>query len=248
MESSWEDPGNGGWEELAPGVVRRRLPGWDATVGAVAGEDALLLVDAGATLGTGARLRQVLHDRFSVPLRHVVLTHPHFDHALGAGALSGAEVCAAVGFSSLLSPAGRRQIVEDAVRHGLARDTAEEAAEALPVPRHEVSGELVIPLGGRRAVLLNAGPAHTAHDLAVLVPGDGAGPDVVFCGDLVEESGEPQAGPDAHRAWWPAALDRLLDFGGPDARYVPGHGAVVDAAFVRTQRDDLARRFRVSPA
>ncbi|SFC00293.1 MBL fold metallo-hydrolase [Streptomyces aidingensis] len=252
MESSWEDPGNGGnggpggWEEPAPGVVRRRLPGWDATVGAVAGDDALLLVDAGATLGTGARLRRELAARFPVPLRHVVLTHPHFDHVLGAGALSGAEVHAAVGFSSLLSPAGRQQIAEDAVRHGLAREAAEQAAEALPVPRHEVSGELVVPLGGgRRAVLLNAGPAHTAHDLAVLVPGDGAGPDVVFCGDLVEESGEPQAGPDAHRAWWPAALDRLLDLGGPDARYVPGHGAVVDAAFVRAQRDALARRFRV---
>jgi len=25
--------------------------------------------------------------------------------------------------------------------------------------------------------------------------------------------------------------------------YVPGHGALVDAAFVRAQRDELARRF-----
>jgi glyoxylase-like metal-dependent hydrolase (beta-lactamase superfamily II) len=68
----------------------------------------------------------------------------------------------------------------------------------------------------------------------------------VFCGDLVEESGEPQAGHDARPAWWPAALDRLLALGGEQARYVPGHGAVVDAAFVRTQRDRLADRFRDS--
>jgi glyoxylase-like metal-dependent hydrolase (beta-lactamase superfamily II) len=92
-------------------------------------------------------------------------------------------------------------------------------------------------------LLANVGPGHTAHDLAVLVPGD---PEVVFCGDLVEESGEPQAGRDAVPSHWPAALDRLLDLGGEDALYVPGHGAVVDAAFVRAQRDALAARFGVS--
>lgn len=87
------------------------------------------------------------------------------------------------------------------------------------------------------------GPGHTPHDLAVLVPGD---PEVVFCGDLVEESGDPQAGPDAVPSRWPAALDRLLSLGGENALYVPGHGAVVDAAFVRAQRDALAARFGVS--
>ncbi|KPC69557.1 hypothetical protein ADL27_54085, partial [Streptomyces sp. NRRL F-6602] len=76
-------------------------------------------------------------------------------------------------------------------------------------------------------LLANLGPGHTAHDLAVLVPGT---PDVVFCGDLVEESGEPQAGPDALPARWPEALDRLLALGGPDAVYVPGHGAVAHSS------------------
>ncbi|NEE31169.1 MBL fold metallo-hydrolase, partial [Streptomyces sp. SID7982] len=42
---------------------------------------------------------------------------------------------------------------------------------------------------------------------------------------------------------WPAALERLLELGGEDALYVPGHGAVVDAAFVRKQRAALAERF-----
>ncbi|MCC3770455.1 MBL fold metallo-hydrolase, partial [Streptomyces sp. UNOC14_S4] len=74
----------------------------------------------------------------------------------------------------------------------------------------------------------------------------GDAPEVVFCGDLVEESGEPQAGPDALPRRWSAALDRLLALGGDDAVYVPGHGAAVDAAFVRRQRDALADRFGVS--
>lgn len=110
----------------------------------------------------------------------------------------------------------------------------------LVTPRHAVSGERALELGGRRVLLAEAGPGHTAHDLALLVTGERA---VVFCGDLVEESGEPQAGSDAVPDRWPAALDRLLELGGEDAVYVPGHGAAVDAAFVRAQRDTLAVRF-----
>lgn len=47
-------------------------------------------------------------------------------------------------------------------------------------------------------------------------------------------------------ARWPEALDRLLALGGEDALYVPGHGAVVDASFVRAQRAVLAARAGVS--
>jgi hypothetical protein len=41
---------------------------------------------------------------------------------------------------------------------------------------------------------------------------------------------------------WPSTLDRLVQLGGEQAVYVPGHGAAVDAAFVRNQRDWLAAR------
>jgi glyoxylase-like metal-dependent hydrolase (beta-lactamase superfamily II) len=150
-----------------------------------------------------------------------------------------------VGVDALLGARHAREALrEDAVRNGLDARAADEAVDSLVPPRHHVCGEWTLDLGGGRQVLLaNVGPGHTAHDLAVLVPGS---PEVVFCGDLVEESGEPQAGPDAVPSHWPAALDRLLDLGGGDALYVPGHGAVVDAAFVRAQRDALAARFGVS--
>ncbi|MGY1451700.1 MBL fold metallo-hydrolase [Streptomyces sp. SS8] len=230
------------WEELSPGVVRRRMPGWDETVGAVAGESGMLVVDTGATLGDGARVRRYLHERFGLPVTHVALTHPHFDHVLGASAFAGVEVYGAVGIEDLLVHS-KDELRQDAVRHGVDPREAAEAVDVLVHPHHRVAGELTVQLGGREALLANVGPAHTAHDLAVVVPGALGGPDVVFCGDLVEESGEPQAGPDSHPVHWPAALDRLLALGGEDARYVPGHGAVVDAAFVRAQRDGLAERF-----
>jgi glyoxylase-like metal-dependent hydrolase (beta-lactamase superfamily II) len=246
------------WEELAPGVVRRRMPGWDETVGAVAGPRGVLVVDTGTTPRDGAEIRRQLRELFGLPVTRVALTHPHFDHVLGTAAFSGAAVYGAVGTAELLSRAGcADELRGDAVRHGLPADAAAEAADVLVAPRHQVSGELTLSLGsGRQVLLANVGPGHTSHDLAVLVPdvrpgapadGTGAGSlggrEVVFCGDLVEESGEPRAGPDSRPAQWPAALDRLLALGGEDAVYVPGHGAVVGAAFIRAQRDQLARRF-----
>jgi glyoxylase-like metal-dependent hydrolase (beta-lactamase superfamily II) len=65
---------------------------------------------------------------------------------------------------------------------------------------------------------------------------------VVFCGDLVEESGDPCADADSDPAAWPATLDRVLAAGGEDAVFVPGHGAVVGADFIRGQRDWLRGR------
>ncbi|MGK5638907.1 MBL fold metallo-hydrolase [Streptomyces sp. URMC 126] len=234
------------WERLAPGVVRRRLPGWDATTGAVAGEAGVLVVDTGATLAEGAEIEREVRELFGLPVTHIALTHGHFDHVFGTAAFAGAAVYGPAGLAEELA-SGAGELREDAVRYGMDARDAAEAAARLVAPVHGVADGLDLALGGGRQVRLVAlGAAHSRYDLAVLVPGDGGAPDVVFCGDLVEESGEPQAGPDATPAAWPAALDRLLALGGPDAVYVPGHGAAVDARFVREQRNALARRFGVS--
>ncbi|MER7914711.1 MULTISPECIES: MBL fold metallo-hydrolase [unclassified Streptomyces] len=240
MTVTWEEHG---WERLAAGVGRCRLPGWDCTAGLVLGAGTALMVDAGSSLAEGARLRSSAEALAGGRVTHLALTHVHFDHVFGAPAFAGAAVYAAVGADGVIRR-GRDELRQDAVHHGLPAAEAEQAAPALVPPRQLVSGERTLDLGGgRQALLANVGPGHTAHDLVVMVAGD---PEVVFCGDLVEESGEPQAGPDAVPSRWPDALDRLLALGGEDALYVPGHGAVVDAAFVRRQRDALARRFGVN--
>ncbi|QHA04575.1 MBL fold metallo-hydrolase [Streptomyces broussonetiae] len=240
MTLTWEELG---WERLAAGIGRCRLPGWDCTVGLVLGEDTALMVDAGSSLAEGARLRAQAQELAGGRVTHLALTHPHFDHVFGTPAFAGVQVYAAVGVDAVFAHE-REELRLDAIRNGLPAAEADEAADALVPPGHQVSGEWTLDLDdGRQALLANVGPGHTANDLAVLIPGER---EVVFCGDLVEESGEPQAGPDAVPSRWPDALDRLLSLGGEDALYVPGHGAVVNAAFVRRQRDALAARFGVS--
>ncbi|MFE6846263.1 MBL fold metallo-hydrolase [Streptomyces sp. NPDC057686] len=239
MDVHWEEAG---WERLTGRTGRRRLPVWDCTVGLVVGDESVLLIDPGSCVREGTQLRAEAERLTGRRVTHIAFTHGHFDHVLGAAAFAGAEVYGAVGLDAELS-AGREELRDDAVRQGLAEAEAAEAADLMVVPKHSVSGEWTLELGGVQVLLANVGPGHTRYDLAVFVPGER---ETVFCGDLVEESGEPQAGSDAVPAQWPAALDRLLSLGGEDALYVPGHGAVVDAGFVRAQRATLAARFGVS--
>ncbi|WP_069465649.1 MBL fold metallo-hydrolase [Actinacidiphila rubida] len=244
-QNAAEQPGGGNsaWEQLAPGVARRRLPFLDVTIGLVVGAEAVMLVDTGSSLREGEELRGQVEALTGRAVTHVVLTHGHFDHVLGTAEFPEAEV---YGEQSLAGYLRREQLrmPVTAAEYGADPMETAEAVRALVPPDRPVSGELALDLGERPVHLVHLGPGHTGHDLVVHVPGaTGSDPAVVFCGDLVEESGEPQAGGDAVTARWAETLDALLALGGETARYVPGHGAVVDARFVRAQRDALAERF-----
>jgi glyoxylase-like metal-dependent hydrolase (beta-lactamase superfamily II) len=219
------------------------MPHLDVTIGLVVGSEGVLLVDTASTRAEGEELREQVEALTGRTVTHIALTHGHFDHVFGTAAFPGAEVYGERALDGYLRRE-REELLEAAVRHGTDRAQAEQAARELVLPTARVTGEAEIDLGERRVRLVHPGTGHTGHDLVVVVPGTTASdPTVVFCGDLVEESGEPQAGDDAEPAHWPQTLDALLALGGETGRYVPGHGSVVDARFLRAQRDALAERF-----
>lgn len=220
------------WERLGDGVFRCRLPYLDVTVGVVRGATGTLLVDTGTTLTEARAVDRDVRDLTSTPVSHIVLTHNHFDHILGSSAFAGAEIyCASAVAATMADATG--WLRADALRHGADEAEVGRAIAALRVPEHRITGAAV-DLGDRTVSVSHPGAGHTRHDLIVVVPaGDRS---VVFCGDLVEESGDPVIGADSDTAAWPGTLDGVLAAGGPGAVFVPGHGAVVDAAFVRRQQ------------
>lgn len=240
-EAPTHSPRNYAWEPLADGVWRCRLPFLDVTVGLVAGSDAVLLIDCGTTLLEAEAIgADVLAISGEAP-DHLVLTHHHFDHVLGGGAFPGARIHAAAPVAAALTT-GLEGLRRHALRYGASAEDVD-AAIAAARPPDDVVTHTTIELGGLRVAVEHPGRGHTDHDLVVVVPACGPGrPAVVFCGDLVEQSADPAIDADSDLSTWPHTLDRLLGLGGDDAIYVPGHGAVVDAAFVRRQRDWLARR------
>jgi glyoxylase-like metal-dependent hydrolase (beta-lactamase superfamily II) len=230
------------WERLTGSVHRCRLPFCDVTIGLVQGPAGALLVDTGTTLAEAAAVDADVRQIAGCPITHVVLTHKHFDHVLGSSVFAGADVYCAPEVVEYLSSAGD-ELRDDALRYGADPGEIDRAIAALRPPRHGIY-DAVIDLGDRTVTIAHLGRGHTVSDLVVVAPGTDAdgGRVVVFTGDLVEESADPAIDADSDVAAWPATLDRVLTISGPDAIYVPGHGSVVDAEFIRRQRDWLSVR------
>ena len=228
---------NFAWEPLASRVLRCRVPFCDVTVGLLWGSTGVLLVDTATTLAEATALDADVHRLTGHAVTHIVLTHKHFDHILGSSAFAGAAVYCAPEVAEHMTD-GRDDLRADALRHGAVADEIDAAIAALRPPDHRVHAA-VIDLGELLVSISHPGRGHTAADLIVSAPACGGEPPVVFCGDLVEESGHPVIDADSDLAAWPCTLDRVLDAGGPEARYVPGHGAVVDARFVEHQQSWL---------
>lgn len=207
------------WVEVGDAVFVRRHDSLDLNCGLVVGEDRCLVVDTRSDLDEAADLAAAVR-RITPHPWTVVNTHAHYDHCFGNSAFRPAPIWASRGCAATLTATFERQRAELRLR-----------ATCDP-PDRLVDDVAHLDIGGREVVLRFLGRGHTDHDLVVDVD-DGA---VVFAGDLVEQ-GAPPAFEDAFPAEWPATLGRLhLLARGP---VVPGHGAVVDAAFVAAQREEL---------
>jgi glyoxylase-like metal-dependent hydrolase (beta-lactamase superfamily II) len=232
------------WESLTDSVHRCRLPFLDVTVGLVQGSAGALLVDTGSTLTEAHAIYDGVRLIAGCGVTHVVLTHKHFDHVLGSGEFADAQIFCAPEVLDYLGT-GLVRLRDDALSYGADATEIDDAIATLQAPQHAVD-DVVVDVGNREMTIARPGGGHTDADLVVSVPGAAGEPTVIFAGDLIEESGDPAIDADSDVAAWPDTLDRLLAIGGSDAIYVPGHGSVVGAEFIRRQQDWL-RRYRREP-
>jgi glyoxylase-like metal-dependent hydrolase (beta-lactamase superfamily II) len=222
-----------GFREIADGVFVRRHASLDLNCGLVVGNGACLVVDTRSSLEEAADLVAAVRRVTPHPWT-VVDTHAHYDHCFGNAAFRPATIWGSRGCAADLLAGGEAQRaarVAELLAAGDAEGAEQVRRAPLDPPDALVDDVAVLDVGGVEVVLRFLGRGHTGHDLVVEVE-DGA----VFAGDLVEE-GAPPAFEDAFPAEWPATLGRLHALArGP---VVPGHGAVVDAAFVGAQREEL---------
>lgn len=218
-----------GWREVGDGVLVRRHDSYDLNVGLVVGEGACLVVD---TRASHLQARELVAAVRSVT-RHpwtVVNTHAHFDHYFGNAVFDPAAIWGHSRCAETITVHGEEHRRQAIAEFGSAAELSE--VDIRPPDRtFPVSASLDI--GGRAVTLRHLGLGHTDNDIVVLVPDAG----VMFAGDLIEQ-GAPPAFEDAYPLDWPTTVDALLAI--VTDPVVPGHGAVVDRAFVQAQRDDLA--------
>jgi quinoprotein relay system zinc metallohydrolase 2 len=208
--------------EVAPGLFV--LPGLDeepspananaiANVGFAVGQDAVAVLDAGGSLAHGQRLRRAVAATTRLPIRHLVLSHVHPDHVLGAAAFADLEP-EVIGHARLPEALALRH---EGYLRALMRDLgpAAEGSAALR-PTRLVEERLDIDLGGRVLEIRAHATAHTDNDLSVLDQATGT----LFVADLVFLRHIPTL--DGSLPGWLDVLEALRAVRA--ARVVPGHG------------------------
>ncbi len=207
------------WREIGDDIFVRRHESYDLNIGLIVGTDACLVIDTRESLATGRDLADAVRTVTATPWT-VVNTHAHFDHFFGNGAFVPCDIWSLDRCRDVVIERADEQLT----RHGDGETPIVAPTHTFPPPSRRLE------IGGRDVDLRFLGRGHTDNDIVIIVD------DVLFAGDLVEEGGPPLFG-DAYPAEWPATvatLETLIH--GP---VVPGHGAVVDAEFVRAQQELL---------
>lgn len=215
--------------------------GW-SNAGLVRGDGRSLLVDTLFDLPLTSRMLEAMADvTGDAPIETLVNTHANGDHCYGNQLVTGAEVIASV------AAAAEMEELPPAVLAGLLELDAGETTNAYlrdsfgsfdftgidpPRPTTTFTDRLALDVDGRTVELLEVGPAHTAGDVLVHLPGDG----VIFTGDILFIEGTPIIwnGPVQN---WLDACATIGDLG--CTTIVPGHGPLTDDAGVQAVADYL---------
>jgi glyoxylase-like metal-dependent hydrolase (beta-lactamase superfamily II) len=232
-------PHDHGFVEIGDRCWVARFESFDVNVGVVAGDRGLLVVDTRASEVEGRVALELVRRLGLGDVVAVVNTHQHFDHTFGnvvfTDAYDGLPVIAHDAAAKALA-ATAPALQEFARTDTETPNAADIAAARVVLPTETFSSARVVDLGDRFVELVHPGRGHTAGDVIVRV-GDA---DVVFAGDLVEESAQrsavPGYGDDCYPMEWPASLDLVIGLLTPGSVVVPGHGLPVDKDFVDEQR------------
>ena len=213
-------------------VARAGGPASLANLGFVIGERSVAVIDAGLTRGVAERLWRSIRERTALPVSHVILTHMHPDHALGAGlfAEAGAKVVAHPKTERALSTRAANYM--ESLTNLLGAERLIGTRPVLPE-----AAETVVELGGRTLTLFPLATAHTDNDLLIRDEQT----EVLFAGDVLFHRHVPAL--DGSLVGWVKVLESL-----PGAQIiVPGHGDVLQgdagledtARYLRTLASDV---------
>jgi glyoxylase-like metal-dependent hydrolase (beta-lactamase superfamily II) len=239
-----------GLHELGNGLYAWLQPdggwGWSNAALVVDGDQSLLVDTLFDEPLTAAMLATMQHATGIGPesVGTLVNTHANGDHTHGNALLPNAEVIASAAAAremAELPPAMVARLMAGATAGALGA-AGEMLAEVFApfdlasargrMPTRTFDPLLELQVGEKAVTLRRLGPAHTAGDVVVYLPGERA----VFTGDILFVDVTPiiWAGPVGN---WLAACDWIL---GLDVEsIVPGHGPLTDKAGVRRVQDYL---------
>jgi glyoxylase-like metal-dependent hydrolase (beta-lactamase superfamily II) len=214
------------WTEVGDRVFVRRYAFYDQNIGAILGDDGVLVVDTRISHRQGREILDDLRTLTELPVRAVVNTHGHNDHAFGNHMFRPVPIWGHARCARMVRETGAAQIAAVSAAIPEIADDLGEVVLDPPDRTFDAEHQVVdaFDAGGRRVELRYLGRGHTDNDVVVVVPDA----DTLFAGDLVENNAPPYFG-DGYPIEWPATVERLVEL--VTGAVVPGHGDIGDRAF-----------------
>ena len=211
--------------------------GFNGNAGFVITDDSVVLIDSLGSPRLGKRIVNTVRSLTDKPIKYLIITHNHPDHAYGASAIKAITNARVIGHEGTL-----KYIQSDRIEHSVNyRKTfiAEDMAGFTAVPPDiMISGELYQPQtltsGGKTFDIYNTGSHHSYGDLVIHQRED----NIVWISDLAFNNRVTFMA-DGHSELAVDAQQWLLETFADAKLMVPGHGSVQTPPFamVRATRD-----------
>jgi len=208
----------------SPGIPEQKNQGHTSNAGFVVTTDGVVVFDALGTPSLGWNLLEAIKRITSAPVRYNIVSHYHADHIYGLQAFkdhSASLVVAqqrATEYREDEETAGERAEQRLDQRRLALAPWVDGNTRVVP-PDITFDSRMTLFLGGKRFVLIYAGPAHSASDSMMVVEPDG----VLFAGDVVQNGRIPfMNADDVDTANWLRSLAEVETLA--PKFIIPGHG------------------------
>lgn len=202
-----------------------------ANAGIVIGRNGIVVID---TLTSAREAKRLIRDIRAVsdkPIKFVINTHYHLDHAFGDSEFEklGAVIIAHSNSKKDLEAYGEYTL-KNVENYGL----SEEEMEGTEIPRPVLTfnDRMGIDLGDQKIELLYPGPSHTSGSILVYLPDK----KILFSGDLLFTNYHPFLG-DGDIESWGRALDQIMMM--DVTTIIPGHGPISSKKDIAEMKDYL---------
>jgi cyclase len=191
---------------------------YGANAGIIIGKDGIVVVD---TLISAKKARQFIKDIRAIsdkPVRYVINTHYHLDHALGNSEFVklGAVIISHENDKKNLEKSGEATL-RNYKNYGLTEKDVE--GTSIAYPSVTFSDRMEIDLGDQKVELLFIGPSHTSGSILVYLPDK----KILFAGDTLFTNYHPFMAEGDLTGWF-KTLDYILKM--DVDMIIPGHGPI----------------------
>jgi cyclase len=182
--------------------------------GIILSDQGVIIIDPFQNKALGELMLETAHNLSDQKVHYVVNTHFHWDHTGGNPAIAAAGI-------PLLGRGEIRQLMQE---------KNQERDPQLTPPDLVIQEKTTLWLGDRPIQIIPTEGHTPGTDLLVYVPDA----DILFTGDIVFNERIPYVADGNIRKWQESLSSILGKY--PDAKIVPGHGAVSDRRIVSAQK------------